>query len=447
METGDDPPAANAGGKRGEGRLAGRFGAPVLAAGYTVTPNLLLRHAARLGLMGGELLLVQYVWQHWWDGHTPHPSVGLLAREMGRSPRTIRYYLQGLREKGLLSLEERSGPDGARLSNGFDFGPLIAAVVRLAEADCKRLQSPPATGCTGPLQALAADQDHPGTQEHTARETLDRGEPRAASATPEAEPASSGTPAGEPTRVLGRGSAPPGESPAITELLAAIGQEFGDEAHPRVSARRAGHLFVASGLSTPAFLECLLDARAATRANAARVTRRRAGDPGGRKNLMPYFFATLEGLARCDDGEARGATGGVEPFPLLDGAGQAPDQQAPAAAGEDTGAGDSLWARVQRDVRAVLAPAAFARWLAPARLHRQTDATLEILVPAAMHRQWLEDRLGPKVREALARAGAGQVRVIYRTAAEVAGMPDGAEAAEGPGSVHNPLARTIAPGV
>jgi hypothetical protein len=384
----------------------------VLAAGYTVTPNLLLRHAARLGLTGGELLLVQYVWQHWWDGQLPHPSVGLLAREMGRSPRTIRYYLQGLREKGLLNLEERVGADGARRSNGFDFRPLIAALARLAEPEpgCNGLQSPPATGCSGPLQVVAADQDHPGRQEHTARENLDRGEPRAASATPEE---------GEPVNRTGGGNPLPAASSAIAELLAAIGQEFGDEAHPRVSARRAGHLFAASGLSTAAFLECLLDARAVTRANAARVARRRAGDTTDRKNLMPYFFATLEGLARRDEEEARAAAGGVEPFPRLDTVGQAP-----AGAEEGAAGADSLWAGVQRDLRAVLAPSVFARWLAPARVHRQVGATLEVLVPDSMHRQWLEDRLGPKVREALARAGAGEVRLIYRTAAEVAGEPE-----------------------
>jgi len=129
-------------------RLEARFGPQVLAAGYTVTPNLLLRYAAQLEISAGELLLVQYIWQHWWDEQRPHSSVALLARQMGKSPRMVRYYLESLRGKGLVELEERHGRAGERLSNGVDFQPLIKAVVELSRADdacswLQRIKDPP----------------------------------------------------------------------------------------------------------------------------------------------------------------------------------------------------------------------------------------------------------------------------------------------------------------
>jgi hypothetical protein len=94
----------------------------------------------------------------------------------------------------------------------------------------------------------------------------------------------------------------------IESALTAIGIEFGDEAHPRVSARRAENLRRRGTLSVDEFLDAVEEAREVTLAHRSAVVRRQRATAGdlGRKNLMPYFFATLEGLTEPEEEDVSG---------------------------------------------------------------------------------------------------------------------------------------------
>ena len=177
-------------------------------------------------------------------------------------------------------------------------------------------------------------------------------------------------------------------------VLHAICQELGDEAHHKVSARRAANLLAGSGRTALDFMEALLEARATTLAYAPGITRRARAGGADRKNLVPYFFATLEGLLAQDmtppvplrSGEAACGLGG------LPAAGEA----LAANRGHTTGAGEhlSLWDRVCTLLCPVLAPEVQARWLAPARQVGQDGDILFVLVSSALQRHWLERNLG-----------------------------------------------------
>jgi len=88
---------------------------------------------------------------------------------------------------------------------------------------------------------------------------------------------------------------------ALVEPITAIGRELGDEAPARSSTTRAYRLMREAGILPDDFPDLLGEAKALTRAHQAQITKRRA-DAGTapRKNLMAYFFATLESLVSPD---------------------------------------------------------------------------------------------------------------------------------------------------
>ncbi len=88
---------------------------------------------------------------------------------------------------------------------------------------------------------------------------------------------------------------------ALVDPMTAIGRELGDEAPARSSITRAYRLMGAAGIAPAEFPDLLGEAKALTRAHQAQITKRRA-DAGTapRKNLMAYFFATLESLISSD---------------------------------------------------------------------------------------------------------------------------------------------------
>jgi hypothetical protein len=408
----------------GESRLAARFGQDILGAGYTVTPNLLLRYAAQLGISSGELLLVQYVLQHWWDGHKPHPSVPALAEQMGKSPRMVRYYLQGLRAKGLLYLEERRGRDGERVSNGFDLSPLFRAVREVAgvEHACNPLQGVPATDCPESLQAVAADQERDRPEIHT-RLDLDRatGEgqrvqtapTRRVQRDPNQGPVMSSADPGR-TEPVPSGPTPEPSEVDLQVVLARLGAEFGDEAHPRVSLRRAQNIWHDSRLSLETFLDLLAAARTITLARAPAIVRRRvrSGEPY-RKNLMPYFFATLEGLVVPESTEERSHAAPPLPMDPVVAAAERVPVTRESVQNPEPGTADALWQAVLAELRATVAPEAFRRWLESTRVLRADGQTLHIAVRDAIQRHWLQVRLRDRIEAALAAVGGRDVRLDY----------------------------------
>lgn len=77
---------------------------------------------------------------------------------------------------------------------------------------------------------------------------------------------------------------------AIGAYIADFAREFNDQAPVKSSKTRAVNLFRRSGLSLPAFISRLFEARAVTRESAITIRQK----SGGHKTEMAYFFACLE---------------------------------------------------------------------------------------------------------------------------------------------------------
>jgi hypothetical protein len=413
------------------GRLTDRYGAEVLAAGFTATPNLLLLHAARLGISTGELLLVQYVFQHWRDGRKPCPSVAVLAHEMGKSERMVRYYLNSLQKKGLLALEQQFDEEGGQRSNRFDFGPLLRAVEAVERANIARggadrrsnqlgnqLQPVGEADCSPPLQSIA---DTIENHQYVEKDSFGFDPLQLTNAalkkavfpdtTPVQVEATAGTDYTTHDAVAGHGRSVT-QDPSFLALsgpVTVLGREFGDEAHPRVSTRRAFNLFLGSRLPMATFLTLLHAAAECTRTSRSFVTTYRSGDASRRKNLVPFWFATLERLV-AEHGETCRSVGrfGMQENPNGHTALQ-PSRSNPSyfaqpnatADRAETDSGDPLWDRILRELATVVTPNVFATWLAPTRSLGMEGRTLRIEVPSAFHRQWIESRMSRQIDSTL----------------------------------------------
>jgi hypothetical protein len=125
------------------GGISVRFGDPILQAGFTAIPNLILNHYAALEISPAEMLFTIHVWQHWWSEKLPFPSLQLIAQKMGVERRQARRYVQGLKEKGYLAVSERNLPGFGQVASEYDFSPMIEAVLHLAVSEQLQEQGTP----------------------------------------------------------------------------------------------------------------------------------------------------------------------------------------------------------------------------------------------------------------------------------------------------------------
>ena len=106
-----------------------RFGDRILERGFTAIPNLVLDTYSQLGISESEMLFIIHVWQYWWNEKNPYPSLSAIAQKMGTTRRTTRRHVESLKRKGLLIVRERVGSGIGKMTNEYDFSPLIEAVV------------------------------------------------------------------------------------------------------------------------------------------------------------------------------------------------------------------------------------------------------------------------------------------------------------------------------
>lgn len=88
-----------------------KWGRAVLSKGWTSTPNLLLKHAGRMGLDPTETLTLIHLMRFWWKPENlPFPSITKTSEEMGVTRKTLSKKFASLKEKGFI--HEVKGPRG-----------------------------------------------------------------------------------------------------------------------------------------------------------------------------------------------------------------------------------------------------------------------------------------------------------------------------------------------
>lgn len=334
-----------------------RYGATILRGGIAAIPSALYRYQGELGLGAQLIWFISAILAHKWDANMPHPSLVKMAEQTGVSRRQLHRYEQELLELGYLRIVNRQTAQGGKASNLYDFSTLFARLEAFLERD-RPNDDPDEGGYVTPVSHRdVTSVSHRDVtrmshlhEESVFKEELGRIDPskfRKASTLKQAgdDDDSTRTPRSQPTRDRERHGASgfarvgsllpataPVPSPSTTydedrQVLLAyitnVAREFNDRASLKTSTTRALHLLEQSGLSRPAFIAKLYEARAITkeRSAAIRTTTTTPGFPLPVKNKMPYFFRVLEQLLglRPDEGNGDDPPK-TRPAPAQDGA-------------------------------------------------------------------------------------------------------------------------------
>lgn len=422
-------------------RLVRRYGASVLARGYTACPNLLFQHYAALGISEPELVFLLQIWTFWWDASSPHPSLPTIAGRMGKSVRQLQTYVERLRERGFLRVAQRYDGQGRQLSNSYDLGPLVhmlgalsgsAPTTRTAEAAPVRvtvgLRAPDVNlentceGTDGGDNVSGQRQVDPYSSAVpvkpasslrmtvAAPPTLRFLSPHEYSKQPDTDQNTdlvSSPPTGPITQSDGDGTREETCQDAdllevVNRRLPAISKQLGDTA-PASSISRAARIFSQATMSPAAGASLLAESQRTALRSLPQI---RGRDRAGRRNAMPYFLAVLERSVRdehVDQGARSGSKAdeapckrhGCDPIP------------------EDA---DPMWRVVLEEIRSVVVPDIFNHRLLPAQVHWADENTLVVESVSQWDAQWLDRTMRRHVERALCATEHGHVSVTFTCA-------------------------------
>ena len=117
-----------------EKALHQKWGAAVIAGGYTVLPNVILQNQKALDLKHLDVLVLMCLLSQWWDkDDLPRPAKTSIARTLDVDPRTVQRSIAKLEKQGYIERKERWATVGDNLPNFYDLSGLVAAAKTQAE--------------------------------------------------------------------------------------------------------------------------------------------------------------------------------------------------------------------------------------------------------------------------------------------------------------------------
>lgn len=103
-----------------------KFGKPVMDVGFCITPSMLMKAQARIGLNPVQFNIVMHLLDQWWSAdRRPWPAKSLLAQRMGMSERQIQRQIAELEGVGLIQRIGRTRPGKGKTSNEYDLTGLV----------------------------------------------------------------------------------------------------------------------------------------------------------------------------------------------------------------------------------------------------------------------------------------------------------------------------------
>ncbi len=106
---------------------------PLLQAGWSMIPNVILERQQALGLDPIDINILLHLVRHWWrPGDKPFPSKKTIAECMGVDARTVQRHIASLEKGGLIRRITRKDPRYGQQSNIYDLSGLIEAATPYA---------------------------------------------------------------------------------------------------------------------------------------------------------------------------------------------------------------------------------------------------------------------------------------------------------------------------
>ena len=111
-----------------------KWSAPLMDAGWTVLPSIILEKQQAIGLDPVDVNILLQLARHWWfNDNLPHPSKATLAECMGIDPSTVRRRIAQMEKDGLIRRVARyDAKHRGQTSNFYEFDGLIKAATPFA---------------------------------------------------------------------------------------------------------------------------------------------------------------------------------------------------------------------------------------------------------------------------------------------------------------------------
>jgi len=111
-----------------------KWSAPLMDAGWTVLPSIILEKQQAIGLDPLDVNILMQLARHWWfNDNLPHPSKSTLAECMGIDPSTVRRRIAQMEQGGLIRRVARyDSKHRGQTSNFYEFDGLIKAATPFA---------------------------------------------------------------------------------------------------------------------------------------------------------------------------------------------------------------------------------------------------------------------------------------------------------------------------
>lgn len=118
-----------------------KWSKPLMDAGWTVMPSVIIERQQALGLDSLDINILMYLATFWWThDNKPRPSKRTIAATVGVEPRTVQRRIAALEKGGLIKrVEHRVKGRGSR-PNEYHFDGLIKAAEQYAQEKIQGLE-------------------------------------------------------------------------------------------------------------------------------------------------------------------------------------------------------------------------------------------------------------------------------------------------------------------
>jgi DNA-binding transcriptional regulator YhcF (GntR family) len=114
---------------------------PLMEAGWTAWPSILLERQRELGLDALDVNILLQLAKHWWEAdNPPYPSKRSIAAAIGVDPRTVQRRIERMEKVGLVRRRERRDPHGGTKTNAYLFDGLIQRATPYAREKLREIE-------------------------------------------------------------------------------------------------------------------------------------------------------------------------------------------------------------------------------------------------------------------------------------------------------------------
>ena len=113
--------------------LTKKWTKPLIDAGYTAIPTIIIQRMGVLGLDPLDFAILAQLASYWWSPEQlAHPSIETIAAAIGKKHSTVKKRLADLEKAKLIKRVHRPQPGNRHKTNEYSFQPLIEAVTPYA---------------------------------------------------------------------------------------------------------------------------------------------------------------------------------------------------------------------------------------------------------------------------------------------------------------------------